>query len=67
LRPRRHPALQPALRNVEEEHEPVLATRGHFDESDLFRMRTIYATPGGLSRRFLVACAANHPKNSHRK
>jgi len=56
LRPRRHPALQSALRDVEQEHEPMLTT-AHIGD-DLFRMRTIYVNPGRLSRRFSVACAA---------
>jgi hypothetical protein len=35
----------------------MLAT-AHADKVDLLRMRTIYATPGRLSRRFLMVCAA---------
>src|SRR5437763_536659 len=47
-----HPALQPALRDVEQEHQPVLATRAHIADVNLFRMRTIYVAAGNLSRRF---------------
>jgi hypothetical protein len=57
LRSRRHPALQPALRDVEQEHQPVFATGAHIN-GDLLRMRTIYITAGSLSRRFSVACTA---------
>jgi hypothetical protein len=50
LRPRRHPALQPALRDGEQENQPVLATRAQSDRPGyLFRMRTIYMTAVGLS------------------
>ena len=52
LRSRCHPALQPALRDVEQEHQPVLATRAHIADVNLFRMRTIYVAAGNLSRRF---------------
>jgi hypothetical protein len=61
LRARCHPALQSALRDVEQEHEPVVATLAHIDD-DLFRMRNIYVAAGILSRRFLGSCTAKQQR-----
>ena len=38
---RRDPALQPTLRDAEQENQAILATGGHLNAADLFRMRTI--------------------------
>jgi hypothetical protein len=42
LCPRRHPALQPTLRDGEQKYQPVLTTRAHLNRlTNLLRMRTI--------------------------
>jgi hypothetical protein len=48
---RRDPALQPSLRDVKQENQPMLAAGGHLKSGrgNLFRMRTIYLSARRLS------------------